>query len=240
MSNRDLSGPWTFQGTVRHDGRDGWAWTNPAGDSLLVVPAYDLVPGRPVAMSLVGHVLEPYHVEGQIRINVKAVPLIPRVWLPYPAKAEIPGLLGRILDHQRPERTHDAYAALEAVAEAWCLATMGTWSDRLSTGRALLSPGDGTWSLELFTGGSKERPKTRRLPDAIAAFFRPIDHRCITIFPKPPKRAQSGHDRLAAAAWAETTERRLLAAFDAANWAPKEGLRRQFLKDLGSLQRWTR
>jgi len=240
MTNRDLPGPWTFQDTVRHDGRDAWRWQNPQGDSLLVVPTCAQAPGKPTAMSLVGHVLEPYHVDGQVRLNVKAVPLIARVQLPYPAEDEIPGLLGRLLDHQRPERNQPAYAALEAAGEAWSLATMSVWTERLSCGRIVLSLSDSTWSLELSSGNAKERPKTRRLPEAIVDFFRPVDVRRITVFPEPPKRAQSGHDRLAAAAWAEAAKQRLLSAFDAADWAPKEGLRRQLLKDLRSLDRWTR
>jgi len=240
MTNRDLAGPWIFHGTARHDGRDAWIWQNPQGHSLLVVPAYTQAPGKLTAMTLVGHVLEPYHIDGKIRLNINPVPLIARVHLPYPAEDEIPGLLDRLLDHQRPERTQAAYAALKAAAEAWSLATMSLWTERFSSGRITLSLLDGTWLLEISSGSTKERPKIRRLPEAIINFFRPIDVRPITVFPKPPKRAQTAHDRLATAAWVKHAQERLLAAFDAADWAPKEALRRQLLKDLRSLERWTR
>lgn len=241
MQTLDLDGPWTFQGAHRHDGRDGWRWENPQGQSLLVVPAYAQAPGTPTAMSLVGHTAEPYHSEGRIRLRLVPATLIPRVHLPYPAPEEAEGLLGRLLDHQRPEITRGAYDALEAVAEAWALATMNTYSRTCGAcAKMTLSLADSAFSLEIFIGQQKERAKTRKIPDAAVAFFRPIEHRRVLVFPEVPQRPQSAHDRVAFADWIERTRTRLLAAFDAADWAPKEDLRRQLLRDLDRLPRWAR
>lgn len=240
MQTLDLPGPWTFQGQYRHDGRDGWRWENPQGQSLLVVPAYAQAPGTPTAMTLVGFTAEPYHSEGRIRLRFVPSTLISRVYLPYPAPHEIDGLLGRLLDHQRPENTSAAYDALESVAEAWALATMTTWTGvRSPHAKMTISLSDVTFSLNISIGHYKERTKTRRIPQAVADFFCPIEYRHILVFLKVPRRRpQSAHERIAVADWIEQTRTRLLATFDTAAWAPKEDLRRQLLRDLDRLPRW--
>jgi hypothetical protein len=239
MIDHDLPGPWTFHGTQRHDGRDAWCWRAPDGQTLLIVPAFPQAPGAPTPMSLVGHNAETYHSEGRIRVRFTPTVLIGRIHLPYPAPDAVPGLLDALLRAQRPEATQAAYDALTAAAEAWCLATMSTWiRGRHPSARATLNPSDASWTLEVTIGDARERPKTRVLPPAATAFFRPVSHRRVLVFPEVPDRPRSAHDRIAAAAWAAQTRDRLTAAFDAAAWAPKEEMRRQFLRDLARLTRW--
>jgi hypothetical protein len=238
MNDRHLPGPWTFGGTQRHDGRDAWCWRTPDGQTLLVVPAFSQTPGTPTPMSLVGYSAAPYHSDGAIRVRLTPTVLIERVRLPYPTPEAAPALLDALLQAQQPAYTREAYAALTALAEAWCLATAGTWAaaGQHLVAKATLS--DDSWTLDVSIGGRRERPRTRILPPDAAAFFRPVDVRRILVFPEVPDRPQTAHDRMAAAAWVEQTRHRLLAAFDAAAWPPKEEMRRQFLRDLAKMDRW--
>jgi hypothetical protein len=237
MNDRALQGPWTFDGTRTHNGRDAWCWRAPDGQMLLVVPAVPQTPGTPTAMSLVGYNAELHHSDGSIWIRSAPTVLIERVRLPYPTPEAAPTLLDALLRAQQPAYTREAYAALKVLAEAWCLATMGTSATgQHPVAKATLS--DDSWTLDVWIAGRRERPRTRTLPPAAAAFFHPVDPDRIIVFPEIPDRPKTAHERVAAAAWAEQTRQRLLAAFDAAAWPPKEEMRRQFLRDLAKMDRW--